>query len=125
MHDRATPTLRERLLSKIVMPGPATPCATWVGAYNTDGRRTGRVHRPRRPVISIGPRVGNTGVVGYVFPVLLHLAGVEPPTPAHTEACHRGCPCGAPVDGVYRCVDLAHGAWGTREENERDKVRYD
>jgi len=110
----ATDTLRERILSKIVMPGPATPCATWVGGYNVDGRRT-RGHTPkRRPVVRLGGR-GTTMV--YVAPVLLTLA--EGP-PDGRVACHR-CPTGTPADRTYRCVDLDHLRWGTRAENEADK----
>lgn len=117
----ASPTLRERLLAKIVMPGPATPCATWVGAYNVDGRLTGRVHRGRRPVIFLGG--GRRGRIVYAAPTLLALVDDRRLVVAAAEACHRGCPTGEPVDGVYRCVDLAHLAWGSRQENEDDKRR--
>jgi hypothetical protein len=113
-----SPTLRERLLTKIVMPGPATPCATWVGAYNIDGRRS-RSHRGVRPVIY--PGGPNRKAVAYAAPTLLRVAGVEPERADQTEACHRGCPCGPSWDGVYRCTDLAHLEWGTRAENEADK----
>jgi hypothetical protein len=109
----ASITLRDRLLGKIVMPGPATPCATWVGAYNRHGRR-GRMRWFARPVIWLG---GTFGPVVYVAPLLLKLAGILPEEPEQTEACHS-CPTGTPPDGVYRCVDLAHLRWGTRGEND-------
>lgn len=118
----ATDTLRERLLGKIVMPGPATPCATWVGARNQSrGLRPG--HQGRyvvscRPVIWRG---GSFGGTAYVAPLLLEIAGEAPPTDAHREACHAGCPTGRAWNGVYLCVDLAHLRWGTRTENEADK----
>lgn len=114
---RATPTLRDRLLGKIVMPGPATPCATWVGAYNIDGRKTGRQNRGRRPVIQIG---GIGSPVVYVTRLLLVLCGVQREHARQIEACHC-CPTGTPPDGVYRCVDLDHLRWGARDENEADK----
>lgn len=117
----ATDSLRERLLSKIVMPGPATPCATWVGAYNQSrGLRPGHQGRytvTRRPVIWSG---GTCGTVMYVAPLLLQLADIEPPSEEHKEACHC-CPTGTPPDRMYRCVDFAHIRWGTRHENEADK----
>lgn len=115
--SRASATLRERLLSKIVMPGPATPCATWVGAYNVDGRKNGRKNRSRRPVIKAGPM---RGPVLYVAPTMLTLAGVVPDRPDQTEALHS---CAPPVNGVYTCVDLRCLRWGSRTENERDKRR--
>lgn len=111
-----SPTLRDRILGKIVMAGPATPCATWVGAYNRHGRR-GRMRWFARPVVWAG---GSFGPVIYVANALLRLSGAEPPTSEHREACHC-CPTGTPVDGVYRCVDLDHLRWGTRAENEADK----
>jgi hypothetical protein len=113
----ATPTLRERLLSKIVQAGPATPCATWVGAYNVDGRRAKR-NRGQRPVIQLG-RIGSPVV--YVTRVLLALADDRATVIVGAEACHRGCPCGPPVDDRYRCVDVDHLRQGTRAENEADK----
>lgn len=120
MPGRATP-LSERLLSKIVMPGPATPCATWVGAYNQSrGFRKGHQGRygmARRPVIWLG---GSYGRVVYAAPQLLKISGAEPPSVEHVEACHC-CPTGTPVDRMYRCVDLEHLRWGTRAENEADK----
>jgi hypothetical protein len=114
----ASATLRDRILGKIVMPGPATPCATWVGAYNVDGRRSGRRNRGRRPVISAGVFRGRTL---YVAPTLLQLAGIAPSHPA-AEAGHR-CPCGVRHDGLYSCVDLDHLCWVDRTENEADKRR--
>lgn len=119
--SRATATLRERLLTKIVMPGPATPCATWVGGYNRHGFRR-RTRHFRRPVICEG---GHHGQMLYVAPVLLTLASDGVVQIAGAEACHRGCPTGAPIDGVYRCVDLDHLRWGSRQENEEDKRRVD
>lgn len=116
MLDTASPTLRERLLSKIVQPGPATPCATWVGAYNIDGRRR-KWTAGRRPVIQVGAR---GSPVVYVTRLLLSLAGVPRAHAGQIEACHC-CPTGTPADGMYRCVDLAHLRWGTRAENEADK----
>lgn len=114
-------SLRERLLGKIVMPGPATPCATWVGAYNQSRGfkkgHQGRYVMSRRPVIWTG---GSFGTVVYAAPVLLKIAGIAQPSEEHTEACHT-CPTGTPPDGVYRCVDLEHLRWGTRQDNERDK----
>ena len=109
----ASTTLRERLLGKIVMPGPATPCATWVGAYNRQGLKR-RNHFFQRPVIRAG---GKGSMVLYVAPTLLRLAEIEPERPEQTEACHH-CPTGTPADGVYRCVDLNHLYWGSREEND-------
>lgn len=124
MLDRATDTLRERLLGKIVMPGPATPCATWVGGYNRPGRtayrKTSKHHR--RPVIRLGGQ--RTNMV-YVAPTLLRLAGVQPQRPEQVQACHRGCPCGHAWHGVYSCVDLDHLAWGTQAENEQDKKQLE
>lgn len=113
-----SPTLRDRLLGKIVMPGPATPCATYVGAYNRPGQRSKRPHGRRRPVICAG---GRFGVMLYVAPTLLRLADIHPPTPDHVHACHVGCPTGVPWNGVYSCVDLDHLQWGTRKENEGHK----
>lgn len=114
----ASPTLRERLLSKIVMPGPATPCATWVGAYNRPGRTSVKHSKfHRRPVVQLGTRGSG---MRYVAPLLLEMAGTLP-APAQC-ACHT-CPTGTPPDGVYRCVDLAHLRWGTYRENEADKRR--
>lgn len=120
MLDRATPTLRERLLSKIVMPGPATPCAVYVGAYNQVGASSVKKHckHHRRPVIRLG---GQQTPVVYVAPLLLKLAGVAPNRPEQNQACHVGCPTGPAWDGVYRCVDLDHLRWGTQAENERHK----
>lgn len=115
--SRATPTLRARLLSKIVMPGPATPCATWVGGYSLGRRRTRGAVVHRRPVIQIG---GRRSPVAYVARVVLTLAADRPSGIPAAEACHR-CPTGTPVDAVYRCVDLDHLYWGSRTENERDK----
>lgn len=109
----ATDTLRDRLLGKIVMPGPATPCATWVGAYNKQGLRRRNLYF-RRPVIRLG---GIGSRIVYVFPTLLRLAGILPERPDQTEACHC-CPTGTPPDGVYRCVDVSHGVWGARSEND-------
>lgn len=111
----ATPTLRERLLGKIVNAGPATPCATWVGAYNRPGKTSvkgRRVHR--RPVIRLGV-VGSPIV--YVLPLLLQLSGEEP-TEERRQAGHT---CPTRCDGVYSCVDLAHARWVSQRENERDK----
>lgn len=119
MLDRATPTLRERLLSKIVMPGPATPCATWVGGYNRPGRNSvkkARLHR--RPIIRLGTRA--TSLV-YVAPTLLRIAGVAPERPDQVQACHRGCPTGPAWHGAFHCVDLDHLRWGDQRENEADK----
>lgn len=124
MIPHASPTLRDRLLSKIVMPGPATPCATWVGAYNRHAwrRKTApRAHLACRPVIFAGG--GHRGPMIYVAPALLHLHDDRGLVVSGAEACHKGCPTGSPVDGVYRCVDLAHLYWGSRTENERDKRR--
>ena len=109
----ASATLRERLLGKIVMPGPATPCATWVGAYNRQGLKRRNFYF-RRPVIWLG---GTFGPVVYVLPLLLQLAGIEPERDDQTEACHC-CPTGTPPDGMYRCVDVAHAHWGSRAEND-------
>lgn len=112
-------SLRERLLGKIVMPGPATPCATWVGGYNQSRGfkkgHQGRYRSTHRPVIWwIASMV-------YVAPLMLEkIAGVARPSNQQNEACHR-CPTGTPIDGVYRCVDLAHLRWGSRAENEADK----
>jgi hypothetical protein len=114
----ASPTLRERLYSKIVQPGPATPCATWVGAYNRHGLRRAR-RLFHRPVVRLGA-VGSPVV--YVAPALLTLAGITPDRPDQTEACHT-CPTGTPPDGVYRCVDLDHLQWGSREENDGNHRR--
>lgn len=120
MLDRATPTLRERLLSKIVMPGPATPCATWVGGYNKVGKTSVKKHckHHRRPVI----RSGSKGSpIVYAAPTMLRIAAVAPERPEQTQACHVGCPTGPSWDGVYRCVDLDHLRWGTQAENESHK----
>lgn len=119
---RATATLRERLLGKIVMPGPATPCATWVGAYNKVGRRAPQklTRHHRRPVVRLG-RAGTPMV--YVAPTLLRIAGVAPEHPAQVQACHCGCPTGPSWHGVYSCVDLEHLTWGTQAENEGHKRR--
>ncbi len=58
----------------------------------------------------------------YVAPLMLEIiANICRPGPTRGEACHRGCPTGAAWHGVYSCVDLAHLAWGSREENEADK----
>lgn len=115
----ASPTLRERLLGKIVMPGPATPCATWVGAYNRPSARSERARRKAacRPVICSG---GYRGPVIYVAPALLMLAGIAPEHPDQIHAAHR-CRMGVPFDGVYRCVDLDCLRWASRAENEADK----
>lgn len=115
----ATVTLRTRLLTKIVMPGPATPCAIWVGSYNSVGRTSIKKHckHHRRPVARLGGR--QTSMI-YVAPTLLQLAGITPATSDQTHACHR-CPTGSAWHGVYTCVDLAHLRWGTPEENEADK----
>lgn len=123
---RASATLRERLLAKIVNAGPAAPCATWVGAYNVDGRKSGRKTRGQRPVIYLDG--GDRGPIVYVAPLLLALAHdtalrpLDPETGQPLEALHR---CTPSWDGVYRCVDLACLRWGTRLENEADKRRED
>lgn len=114
----ATPSLHKRLLGKIVNAGPATPCATWVGAYSTGRRRsTNTIHL--RPVIQLG---GRGSPVAYVAPTMLRLAGVVAESVDQREACHR-CPTGTAHDAMYRCVDLAHLQWGSRDDNERDKRR--
>lgn len=117
----ATATLEERLLSKIVNAGPATPCAVWIGAYNQSRGRPGMPrrgkHPTRRPVLQIG---GLGSAVMYVARLLLILAGVQRVHARQIEACHT-CPSGTPWNGVYTCVDLGHLRWGTREENEADK----
>jgi hypothetical protein len=111
--------LCERLLSKIVMPGPATPCATWVGAYNRPSARSERAGRKpaHRPVISKGARA--QGMI-YVAPTLLQLAAIVPAREDQVHAAHR-CRMGVPVDGVYRCVDLDCLRWASPAENEADK----
>jgi hypothetical protein len=116
--------LCERLLSKIVMPGPATPCATWIGAYNQSRGfkkgHQGRYRETRRPVVRERPhQVG--GVMIYVAPTMLRLAEIEPERAEQRQACHRGCPTGPAWQGVYSCVDLDHLRWGTQVENEADK----
>jgi hypothetical protein len=116
----ASSTLRDRILGKIVMPGPATPCATWVGSYNRTGARTRKMRwgaHHRRPVIRAGGR-GSRMV--YVAPTMLKIAGVVPEHPAQIQACHD-CPGGPAWHGVFFCVDLAHLRWGTQTENEADK----
>lgn len=112
--------LCERLLSKIVMPGPMTPCATWIGAYNRSaGLRRGHQGRYRA---TYRPVVWYLASTIYTAPLLLDVvAGIRRPTAEANEACHKGCPCGPSWDLVYRCVDLAHLRWGTRHENEADK----
>lgn len=114
----ASPTLRDRLLGKIVMAGPATPCAVWVGAYNRPGRYSGkRSKHHRRPVIKAGGRASS---VLYVAPTLLQLAAIAPAHPAQRQALHT-CPTGPAWHGMFACVDLDHLRWGTQAENEADK----
>lgn len=118
----ASSTLRERLLGKIVMPGPATPCATWVGGYNSPGKRTRKYKysaHHRRPVVRAG---GRTTTMIYVAPTLLRLAGILPERPEQVQACHC-CPTGPAWHGLFSCVDLACLRWGTQAENEADKLR--
>ncbi len=116
----ATNTLLDRILGKIVMPGPAAPCATWVGAYS-HGRKRSTNTTHLRPVIQAGGR--GTPVL-YVAPTLLRLFADAPPSDEHREAGHS-CPCGTRHDAVYACVDLAHLRWVTRDQNEADKRRDD
>ena len=117
----ATSTLRTRLLTKIVQPGPATPCATWIGAYNAVGQTSLKKHckHHRRPLIRLG---GRRAPMAYVAPLLLALADRAPAQPAQVQACHRGCPCGATWHGLFSCVDLDHLYWGSQAENEADKL---
>lgn len=113
--------LRERLLAKIVMPGPATPCATWVGAYNRPGQFATRSQRKAayRPVIR-ERSWQQGGQMIYVAPLLLRIAGILPEREDQIHAAHR-CRMGVPHDGMYRCVDLDCLRWASRAENEADK----
>lgn len=116
----ASATLRDRILGKVVMAGPATPCAIWVGAYNRPGKHSIKRRRPHeRPVVRLGGQ--NTSMV-YVAPTMLQLAGIQPERPEQVQACHT-CPCGAAWHGRYTCVDLAHLRWGSQAENEADKLK--
>lgn len=123
VHDFATSTLHERLLSKISTTPTSSGCLHWLGAFNTDGRPRGRRYRTRRPVIQLG-RVGSPVV--YVAPLLLALAGDGNIRPTARDgvrlfALHR---CAPPGDGIYRCVALEHLRWGTQMENEAEKALW-
>ena len=111
-------SLRDRLLGKIVMPGPATPCATWIGAYNRPSARSARAGRKpaHRPVI----RAEGRRAVIYVAPLMLTLAEIIPEHPDQTHAAHRWR-MGVPINGVYSCVDLDCLRWASPAENEADK----
>ena len=119
-----TGSLRERILAKLD-PQP-NGCIYWTGAYNTDGRKTGRRFVPRRPVIYLGG--GKRGAIVYVGPLLLAMNGegdLQPHDPVSGErlyACHT---CPTTGDGWYRCVNLAHLQWGTQVRNEQDKKQVE
>lgn len=102
-----TPTLRHRVLSKIVVD-PKSGCHEWAGAYSLK-------RRGRRPVIRLG---GKGSRVVLVARLVLEWKAGPPPSSLH-EAGHT-CPLGE----NSKCVNEDHLQWQTRTENEHQKQVY-
>ena len=103
----ATPTLPERVLRRLDASAGPDACWRWLGG--TARKRDGSL----RPKVAQGPARGRTLSVARV--ILCMLDGSTLQSHAREEVRHVRC-------RNHWCINPRHLAWGTRTQNEGDKV---